>query len=70
MGFKMEWLLTLALLVAFLVLSSISLTSLLSREVGTIFSVEYGPKYPDMTLCSFAYNRNHGEVDITSDSFR
>ena len=34
----MEWLLTLALLVAFLVLSSISLNSLLSMEVGTIFT--------------------------------
>ena len=70
MGFKMEWLLTLALMVAFLVLSSISLNSLLKREVGTIFNVEHGPKYPDITLCSFAYNENHGEVDISSDNSR
>ena len=57
-------------MVVFLVLSSISLNSLLSKEVGTIFNVEHGPKYPDITLCSFAYNENHGEVDISSDNSR
>ena len=57
-----QWLMTLILMVVFLVLSFISLKSLLSRKVGTRLKVENGPKHPDMTFCSFAYNRKYDKL--------
>ena len=57
-----HWLMTLILMVVFLVLSSISLNSLLSWKVGTRLKVEIGPKHPDMTFCSFAYNRKYDKL--------
>ena len=57
-----HWLMTLILMSVFLVLSSISLNSLLSWKVGTRLKVENGPKHPDMTFCSFAYNRKYDKL--------
>ena len=53
---------TLILMSVFLVLASISLQSLLSEKVGTRLKVEIGPKHPDMTFCSFAYNRKYDKL--------
>ena len=56
-------LMTLLCILAFLSLTFVSLTQLLSKDVGTIVRVETGPEHPDMTLCSFGYNtRNYSEL--------
>ena len=56
-------LMTLLCILAFLSLTFVSLTQLLSKDVGTIVKVETGPEHPDMTLCSFGYNtRNYSEL--------
>ena len=54
---------TLTCILAFLSLTFVSLTALLSKDFGTLLKVETGPEHPDMTLCSFGYNtRKYSEL--------
>ena len=48
------------LISAFLILTGFSFNKLISKEIRKDVNIEYGPTYPDFTICPSVYNEDLG----------
>ena len=63
MAYKgLQWSLTLALFIAFVIMLSISINNLFKKEIGTYQSIEYSSFLPDFTICPLTYDKSMSNI--------